>query len=107
MSPDPDDPTKVIYKDPHTGKKTKKNKPDGFDEYWKKKHPGQQNKNADKKQDTKQEDTTESQSSILGSIANWFQERWGELSRWHPPKPNNGSSSGPIPIFSPAPFVVP
>jgi hypothetical protein len=44
LTPDPDDPTKVIYKDPNTGKKTKKAKPPGFDEYWKKKHPQQQPK---------------------------------------------------------------
>jgi len=39
LKPDPDDPSKVIYKDPNTGKETKKAKPPGFDDYWKKKHP--------------------------------------------------------------------
>jgi hypothetical protein len=39
MKPDPDDPNKVIFDDPHTGKKVKKPKPPGFDDYWKKKHP--------------------------------------------------------------------
>ncbi len=46
MTPDPDDPNKVIYKDPNTGKKIKKAKPDGFDDYWKKKHPQPQPKPA-------------------------------------------------------------
>ena len=41
LKPDPDDPSKVIYKDPNTGKETKKAKPPGFDDYWKKKHPPQ------------------------------------------------------------------
>ncbi len=44
LRPDPDDPNKVIYKDPHTGKESKKAKPDGFDDYWKKKHPQPQPK---------------------------------------------------------------
>ena len=34
MRPDPDDPSKVIYKDPHTGKPVQKAKPPGFDEWW-------------------------------------------------------------------------
>ncbi len=34
MRPDPKDPTKVIYKHPHTGKDVSKPKPPGFDEYW-------------------------------------------------------------------------
>lgn len=35
--PDPTDPSKVIYKDPDTGRDVKKAKPSGFDEFWKKK----------------------------------------------------------------------
>jgi hypothetical protein len=34
MRPDPDDPSKVRYTDPHTGKEGKKAKPPGFDEWW-------------------------------------------------------------------------
>lgn len=44
LRPDPDDPSKVIYKDPHTGTDKRKAKPPGFDDYWKKKHPQQQPK---------------------------------------------------------------
>jgi RHS repeat-associated protein len=39
LTPDPDDPNKVIYRDPKTGKQYKKAKPPGFDDYRKKKHP--------------------------------------------------------------------
>jgi len=39
MKPDPDDPTKVIRTDPHTGKPTRSAKPPGFQEWWDKKHP--------------------------------------------------------------------
>ena len=34
MKPDPDDPSKVIYRDPHTGQPVRKAKPPGFDEWW-------------------------------------------------------------------------
>ena len=44
LTPDPDDPNKVIYKDPDTGKQYKKAKPPGFDDCWKKKHPQQKPK---------------------------------------------------------------
>jgi len=44
LTPDSNDPTKVTYKDPHTGKVKTKAKPPGFDEYWKKKHPEPQPK---------------------------------------------------------------
>lgn len=39
MKPHPSDPKRVIYEDPQTGHKTPKAKPEGFDEYWNKKHP--------------------------------------------------------------------
>ncbi|MFZ1804481.1 MAG: RHS repeat-associated core domain-containing protein, partial [Nitrospira sp.] len=38
LRPDPNDPSKVIRKDPHSGKEVRIPKPPGFDEYWKKKH---------------------------------------------------------------------
>ena len=38
MKPHPTDPTKVLVKDPRTGKLKTKAKPQGFDEAWKKKH---------------------------------------------------------------------
>lgn len=34
MVPDPDDATKVIFRDTQSGKKVKKPKPPGFDEWW-------------------------------------------------------------------------
>jgi hypothetical protein len=34
MKPHPDDPSKVIYRDPHTGKRGERAKPPGFDEWW-------------------------------------------------------------------------
>jgi hypothetical protein len=34
MKPHPDDPSKVIYRDPHTGKRGEMAKPPGFDEWW-------------------------------------------------------------------------
>jgi hypothetical protein len=38
LKPDPEDATKVIYKD-KDGKTTTKAKPPGFDDFWKAKHP--------------------------------------------------------------------
>jgi len=35
MTPHPTDPSKVRFKDPHTGKTIDKPKPPGFDDYWK------------------------------------------------------------------------
>ena len=37
--PDPKNPSKVRYTDPHTGTESTKTKPDGFDDYWNNKHP--------------------------------------------------------------------
>ena len=39
MKPHPTDPSKVKFRDPHTGKEYDKPKPHGFDDWWKKKHP--------------------------------------------------------------------
>lgn len=38
MRPDPDNPGKVLYRDPHTGKDVRKPKPPEFDEWWRSKH---------------------------------------------------------------------
>ena len=38
MKPDPSNPSKVILRDPITGKDVQKAKPPGFDEWWKRKH---------------------------------------------------------------------
>ena len=37
MRPDPNDPSKVLYREPHTGKDVRKPKPPGFDEWWRSK----------------------------------------------------------------------
>jgi RHS repeat-associated protein len=39
MRPHPTDPSKVIWRDPHTGKDVIKPKPEGFQPWWDKKHP--------------------------------------------------------------------
>jgi hypothetical protein len=43
MKPDPNDPSKVLFNDPHTGKDKRIPKPDGFDEYWNERHPPARN----------------------------------------------------------------
>jgi RHS repeat-associated protein len=42
MKPDPNDPSRVIRKDPHTGKPKSSQMPDGFKDWWNKRHPGNQ-----------------------------------------------------------------
>jgi hypothetical protein len=48
LKPDPNDSSKVIYKD-KDGKTKTKAKPQGFDDYWKNKHPEQSKGSVGKK----------------------------------------------------------
>lgn len=38
MKPDPNNPDKVLMKNPTNGKTISKQKPNGFDEFWRNKH---------------------------------------------------------------------
>ena len=110
LKPDPDDPSKVIYRDPNTGKDTKKAKPPGFDDYWKKKHPQQQPKPAqcptqpDKKQEPSKSVPVRPVSPCGPGEdgADWCMPNRQPFSPFFPWSPNYFPSTAPAPVEVPA-----